>query len=342
MDGFSVIICTYNGRNSIGPVLSALAAQTGLDATQVEVIVVDNASTDDTAEFAARSWTHPRFELKIVAEKRPGQAFAREAGYRAARHSLICWVDDDNILSPGYLARAAGMMSRYPHAAVCGGRGVMVSSVEIPEWLREEWCSHGCGAQGEADGPVSSQRDYVYFAGAIVRREALDELYAAGFKPLLSGRRGNTLMGGEDNEVCFALRLLGWQIIQSRQLTFDHIMPPQRLTWDYCLRLFYAGGQTTAIVNLYLMFIGHTPRRRLKRTWAGVHLALLLDRIRTFRARRRPEPKEPIEVLRRQLLYGRTEMLLQLQANGDLRKYFLAVGDFHRRCQAIRQARENP
>src|SRR6185437_5482655 len=65
--GVSVVICTYNGAARLPRTLAHLAAQENTGAIAWEVLVVDNASTDDTAEVARRCWpAHAPAPLRIV------------------------------------------------------------------------------------------------------------------------------------------------------------------------------------------------------------------------------------------------------------------------------------
>src|SRR5262245_26382970 len=104
----SVVIPTYNGAGRLAVPLGALAAQEG--AGPFEVVVVDNASTDGTAEAArghAAALAARGAELRVVGEPRPGATFARLRGVLEARGELVGFLDDDVAPEPGYLAEAA-------------------------------------------------------------------------------------------------------------------------------------------------------------------------------------------------------------------------------------------
>src|SRR5438552_18835729 len=93
----SVVIPTYNGAGRLPVPLRALASQEGA-AGPFEVVVVDNASTDGTAEAArghAAALAARGAELRVVGEPRPGATFARLRGAREARGELVGFLDDD-------------------------------------------------------------------------------------------------------------------------------------------------------------------------------------------------------------------------------------------------------
>ena len=85
----SVIIPARNERGSIERCLAALGAQDAAEG--VEIIVVDNGSTDDTLTRAAA------FPVTAISEPRPGRAIARNAGIRAAHGDILAFTDADCI-----------------------------------------------------------------------------------------------------------------------------------------------------------------------------------------------------------------------------------------------------
>jgi glycosyltransferase involved in cell wall biosynthesis len=98
----SVVIPTFCRANRLRRLIGALEQQT-LSRDRFEVVVVDNASTDDTPavlrELAARS----PLEIRALVEYTPGPAATRNAGWRAARGELIAFVDDDCVPDADWL-----------------------------------------------------------------------------------------------------------------------------------------------------------------------------------------------------------------------------------------------
>jgi hypothetical protein len=86
----------------------------------------------------------------------------------------------------------------------------------------------------------------------VLRRDAWDELLNRGFKPLLGGRVGRQLSSGDDTEICYALRLLGYRVFQNHHMTFMHYMEPRRLTRLYFRRLVYQGAASVVVLNRYV------------------------------------------------------------------------------------------
>jgi glycosyltransferase involved in cell wall biosynthesis len=114
----SVVVCSLNGARTIDRCLAALAAQT-ID-EPFEVIVVDDGSTDATAEVAERRGVH-----LIRHATNQGLAAARNTGVSAARAPIVAFTDDDCVPSPTWLKE---LLKAYDDPAVvaCGGAVVPV------------------------------------------------------------------------------------------------------------------------------------------------------------------------------------------------------------------------
>ncbi|NJN12887.1 MAG: glycosyltransferase family 2 protein [Richelia sp. RM1_1_1] len=105
--GVSVIICCYNSAFRIEKTLKNLAFQNINGNFKCEIIVVNNASIDDTEKVVNQVWEEcgNPYPLKIYFEVSPGLAFARKCGVKNARYSYSVFCDDDNWLAPDYLSK---------------------------------------------------------------------------------------------------------------------------------------------------------------------------------------------------------------------------------------------
>jgi glycosyltransferase involved in cell wall biosynthesis len=103
----SVVIPAYNEEKYLSACLQALCHQT-YPREQFEVIVVDNGSTDATAQIAQE------FGARVVEEPIKGIARARQRGFEAARGEVIASTDADTVVPPFWLARIAGHFNGNP------------------------------------------------------------------------------------------------------------------------------------------------------------------------------------------------------------------------------------
>jgi glycosyltransferase involved in cell wall biosynthesis len=254
--GISVIVCVHNGVSRLRPTLTALA-QCKAD-FPVEVIVVDNNSTDGTADFARAVWAeldNRRFAFQIVSESRQGLSFARQAGVRVARSDILVFCDDDNWLEPDYLAVAREIMEAHPEVGVLGGQSVAHFEKSPPRWFLRNQESFALGTQSIAEGDVTETRGWVWGAGFVVRAAALRHLEDAAVQQVSSDRVGKKQASGGDVEMCLFLRHVGWRIWYSPRLLLTHHMPSSRFdrgrfrSMVFRNGLFFAGVQYPLSLN---------------------------------------------------------------------------------------------
>ncbi|MBO0755646.1 MAG: glycosyltransferase family 2 protein [Bradyrhizobiaceae bacterium] len=94
----SVVLTTYNRRQSLPRAIGSVLAQEDVD---FELIVVDDASTDDTQSYLA-TLTDPRIKV-LATERNIGPSAARNIGIEAARADVVAFLDSDDAYRPGRL-----------------------------------------------------------------------------------------------------------------------------------------------------------------------------------------------------------------------------------------------
>ena len=146
--GTSVVICCHNSAARLPETLSHLAHQQVPKDLDWEVLVIDNASEDGTAEVAQDVWSrcHPA-PLRMIREERLGTSYARERGLEEARYDLVSFLDDDNWASPEWLGMVTEVMTAAPDIGACGGANEAVCEGARPRWFERFAESYAVGTQ---------------------------------------------------------------------------------------------------------------------------------------------------------------------------------------------------
>lgn len=113
----SVIIDNYNYGEYVTEAVDSILAQTHLPD---EIIVVDDGSTDGSQALLKERYTgNPRIQL--IFQKNKGQATAFNTGYAASHGDIVCFLDADDRLEPGYLETVLSVFEKNPHttATIC-------------------------------------------------------------------------------------------------------------------------------------------------------------------------------------------------------------------------------
>jgi glycosyltransferase involved in cell wall biosynthesis len=237
--GFSIIVCAYNAEKRLEKTLKYLASLNIPDHFDVELIVVDNNSTDKTQGVAQEIWNRlgQPFPLHIVEESNPGVANAKKKGVLTAQYQYGIFCDDDNWLDGNYLIHAKEIFEENPQVGVIGGCSVPVSEAELPAWFYTKCGSYAVGIQADSDGDIT-WRKYVWGAGMCFRVKPFQALYLNGVEHLTIGRKGAVLTSGEDGEISAWFIFLGYKLYYTSKLKFKHFMLGDRLTDEYYHRFF--------------------------------------------------------------------------------------------------------
>jgi glycosyltransferase involved in cell wall biosynthesis len=246
----SVIICTHNPREPhLTRVLAALRGQT-LESSGWELLVVDNCSDTPISETFDFSW-HP--QARLVKDDKLGLTPSRLRGIRESRAELLVFVDDDNVLDPDYLEEALRFSKERPFIGSWSGHCRGEFEEPPPDWTRRYW---GNLSIRDVQKDIWSNlprlaESMPYGAGLCVRRPVAQhdlELHEDGRRRLQMDRVGTSLMSGGDNDLAACACDLNMGMGLASALKLTHLMPPERMTVEYHVRL--ADGITYSSVVL--------------------------------------------------------------------------------------------
>ena len=241
MTHISVIICCYNGKAHLRPALEHIARQQYDASLEVEFIFVDNASTDGSADYVQKVWSElkTKMSLQIVREEESGLIHARRCGVRVARGKYIVFCDDDNWLREDYVQKAYELMERMSNVGVLGGQGALAPYITAPNWWEGNQCNYAAGKQLLTTG-IANERGFLNGAGLVTPRNLAQKIFNGSFPFLLTGRKGNACLSGEDWEYCTRARMMGYDLYYSEDLFYWHDIEGARLTEEYLHKLLHS------------------------------------------------------------------------------------------------------
>lgn len=250
-NGISIIICCYNAATRIQPTLQALQRQVD-PGFPWELIVVDNASTDTTGEVAKRVWDqNPVTTLTIVKEEQPGLIHARHKGLAEARYEIVSFIDDDNWVEEKWVVKIGDVFSMDPQIAAAGGQSLPAFEKTAPEWFSRYQQHYAVGKQMDRSGYIENEKGFLWGAGLSFRKSIWERLKSNGYQNLTVGRQGKNMMAGEDTELCYAFRLMGYRLYYRDDLVLTHYMPDNRMQFSYLLKMTFGFGLAHARLNCY-------------------------------------------------------------------------------------------
>ena len=254
--GVSICLCCFNSAARLDETLNHLASLDIASIDQVELILVDNASTDGTAKLAESIWQslgNP-FSLRVVYETRIGLGYARVAAVCAANYEIGIFCDDDNWLPSNYVADVLDLFAAHSEVGVVGSASIPVSTEQLPHWFYRLSSKMAVGSQSEIiDGDITDYRPFVWGAGLAFRVGPIKSLYEKGVMPQVMGRQGNKLTSGDDSEFCAWVVMMGYRVWYQDSLVIKHYMPPERLTEEY--RQKFNSVEPHPLLQSYFAFI---------------------------------------------------------------------------------------
>jgi GT2 family glycosyltransferase len=266
----SVIIPNYNGLRFLPVCLDALGAQT-FPAAYIEVILVDDASTDSSPAFVLERYPQVRV---VVLARNGGLAVACNAGAAVARGDLLVMLNNDTEVEPGWLAALVAAAQAHPRAGTIASKMLLFDRRDTLHNAGDVMGADGIprnrGVWQRDDGRYDA--DNIVFGGcgggAAYRREAWQA--AGGFDERL-------FMYLEDVDLAWRLRLLGWEAVFAPEARLYHYVSA---TGGGTLASYYTGRNTIWVIAKDMP--GPLLRRHLGRI-LGAQGRIAWDALRAWR-----------------------------------------------------------
>src|SRR5262245_13787927 len=215
----TVVICTRDRPELLDRCLAAVAR---LAYPRYDVLVVDNAPSDDRTRLVAA-----RRGAEYVLEPVQGLSRARNCGAHASSSEIVAYLDDDSLPEPGWLDHLA-IEFRDPDVMAVTGRIVAVDDPVESDWLRAWWQGLDCGAERRAvDRSEPAWFELANFGGIgdggnmAFRGRAFD--IWPGFHERLG--RGALVSGGEEHHAFFSLIARGYRVVYTPSARVRHPYP---------------------------------------------------------------------------------------------------------------------
>jgi glucosyl-dolichyl phosphate glucuronosyltransferase len=237
----TVAICTRNRANFLQRAVESVLPQM-TDGT--ELLIVDNASTDNTAEVAARlAAGHPR--LTVCCENEIGISAARNTALKRARGQYVLFLDDDATAEPGWITAYQRFLSAPPsdRIAVVGGAVFPEYEVPPPKWIDPHRKLDLC----QSPKRFPYRRASLPEGNSAYRRSVAMEV---GMFDTRLGPKGEIRGYREGSDINLRLQDAGYEIWWLPGVAIRHVMHADRLNLRWVMYSAFKEGQSVAIQRL--------------------------------------------------------------------------------------------
>jgi len=235
----SVVIPAYN---SAGTIAEAIRACVNQDYPAVEVIVVDDGSTDDTGEIVRQ------FPVRYVRQENNGPATARNTGWRQSRGEIICFTDSDCVPEPAWVSKIVSMLVD-ERAGGAGGS----YDIRNPQNLLAA-CVHEEIVQRHLR--MARQVDYLGGFNVCYKRAVLEAV--GGFD------QSYRMASAEDNDLSYQVKKRGYELLFDADARVAHLYPTRlmhylrRQAWHgYWTMKLYRAHPDMATGDVYARLMDH-------------------------------------------------------------------------------------
>jgi glycosyltransferase involved in cell wall biosynthesis len=254
----TVAICTHNRAKDTEEAIESVLTQ-NFAKEEIEIIVIDNGSTDHTADVVdgLRQRHGPR--LRYIFEDKLGLSVARNRAIREANGEFILFLDDDALASSHWVQHIVDVFERDMDIGCVGGKIDPIWEAEEPDWIPEEYRSvftildYSNGVK-EMPAPSIPYGANVAFRTSVFRH----------IKPFREdlGRVGKNLLSSEESELIARLRERH-KVYYTSYASVKHKIAKERTTKKWFLKRIFWQGVSDAVKRQdksVLAIVKHTIR----------------------------------------------------------------------------------
>lgn len=257
---FTIAICTYNGAQRIPAVLERLREQIDTQQVRWEVFVIDNNSSDATADVVRQhqqDWPSET-PLRYFFEGRQGAAYARQLAMEKSKSELVGFLDDDNLPAADWVAAAFKFSQMHPSVGAYGSQIHGQFEGALPDDFHRIQSFFALTQRGDTAHVYQPRlRVLPPSAGLVVRREAW--LNNVPEQLILTGRHDEQMLTGEDLEAISHIRRGKWEIWHNPAMKVWHQIPAHRLQRSYLLPFFRGIGLSRHVTRMLAMPLWQRP-----------------------------------------------------------------------------------
>ena len=243
----SIIIPTLNRARQLNNALFSIVPQLK-GKKDVELIIVDNGSTDDTKKICSKYDT-PSINFRYYYDDIPGLLTGRHRGAKEAKGDVLCYLDDDVILNPHWVENIKIAFHKYRDISFMTGSTLPFYESYPPDWLKYFWVNAEPSAitmctelsladRGTQIKPINIH--HVWGLNFCVRKKAFEKL--EGFHPDCIPKKLQHFQGDGETGLTFKAEKANYKALYHPGLTLYHQIGKERLTEDYFKqRYFYIG-----------------------------------------------------------------------------------------------------
>ena len=241
-----VVVPSYNRSALLERTLKSLLAAPVPPGLVVNIYVVDNNSTDDTAELVRRMQSQTTAGLHYLFEARQSSSHARNLGINAGTGELIGFIDDDEEVDAAWYS-VVQREFQDPAVDFIGGPYFAQPGLQLPDWLPPSYpaaigvqqvkgrAAFGAGHEGNLNS-----------GNAVLRRGIFDRI---GLYSGKLGRSGRGLLSEEDADLYRRIQKAGFAGVFVPELVIYHHVPPERLSRRYHRRWCFWRGVSLGVVD---------------------------------------------------------------------------------------------